>query len=298
MCGAYATVLPDGAIINTAGGYQLSTADESDIVRFEHLISQASGAVTAGEARRASDLYRDALELWRGEPFGGCAGVDPLQARRTWLEELHSQAVEGHLDAELRLGHHGDLIGELEHHVQTAPLRERLWEMLALALYRSGRQADALRACRRARDRLVGELGLEPGARLAALERSILAQDPSLEGDASAMDPHRRTRTGSQRGRGHPNGPAPIRRRCSPVALQSSKRCAYGGSPTRRTVSPLSCSARQGSASQHSYRGSLTKWVPTAHGCSSAERPRAVDRYTSRCSACSVSSSPRRRMTR
>ena len=173
-------LLPEGAITSTAGGYQLHTTDESDFVRFEHLIGEAAGALNVGEARRAAELSRDALELWRGEPFGGCALVDALQARRTWLEELHSQAVEGHLDAELRLGHHNDLIGELEHHVQTAPLRERLWEMLALALYRSGRQAEALRACRRARDRLIDELGISPSVALIELEQRILAQDPTL----------------------------------------------------------------------------------------------------------------------
>ena len=173
-------VLPEGAITSTAGGYQLHTTDESDLVRFEHLTGEAAGALNVGEAWRAGELYRHTLELWRGEPFGGCAPVDPLQARRTWLEELHGQAVEGHLDAELRLGHHSDLIGELEHHVQTAPLHERLWEMLALALYRSGRQAEALRACRRARDRLVDELGISPSVALIELERRVLAQDPTL----------------------------------------------------------------------------------------------------------------------
>ena len=173
-------LLPAGAITSTAGGYQLHTTDESDLVRFEQLIGEAAGAANVGESWRAGELYRHTLELWRGEPFGGCASVDPLQARRTWLEELHSQAVEGHLDAELRLGHHNDLIGELEHHVKTAPLRERLWEMLALGLYRSGRQAEALRACRRARDRLVDELGISPSVALIELERRILAQDPTL----------------------------------------------------------------------------------------------------------------------
>src|SRR4029453_4802175 len=100
--------------------------------------------------------------------------------RRAWFEELRSQAVEGRLEAELRLGQHADVVGELEHHVRTAPLRERLWEMLALALYRSGRQAEALRACQRARQRLVDDLGIDPGPRLEALERSMLLHEPSL----------------------------------------------------------------------------------------------------------------------
>src|SRR5205085_11599409 len=100
---------------------------------------------------------------------------------RTRLDELYLVAVEERADARLQLGQHGAIVGELEALCAQHPLRERLWELRMLALYRSGRQAEALRVYGEARDRLVDELGLEPGPALRALEGRVLAQDPSLD---------------------------------------------------------------------------------------------------------------------
>ena len=122
----------------------------------------------------------DALALWRGTPLSQFAFEPFAQAEVARLEELRLAAIESRIDAELPLGRHAQLIPELEALVQRHPSRERLQGQLMLALYRSGRQADALEAYRRARRALHEELGIEPGAELRDLERSILNQDPSL----------------------------------------------------------------------------------------------------------------------
>ncbi len=122
----------------------------------------------------------EALQLRRGEPLSefACAGF--ADAERAHLDDLTLVAIEARVEADLVLGHHGELVGELEALCRAHPLRERLWELLMLALYRAGRQAEALRAYSKARDHLVDELGIDPGPALRQLEARILAQDPSL----------------------------------------------------------------------------------------------------------------------
>ena len=135
---------------------------------------------TAMPSRAAAELG-EALALWRGDALADCRGGGWAAAEAVRLDELRLSTVEDRIDADLMLGHHGVLVGELESLVARHPLRERLWAALMLALYRAGRQADAVRAYQRARDVLVGELGLEPGAELRRLEAAVLAGDPALD---------------------------------------------------------------------------------------------------------------------
>ncbi len=133
----------------------------------------------------ASAVLGEALRLRRGEPLAEFTYAGFFDAERAHLDELTLVAIESRAGADLGLGRHGELAGELEALCREHPLRERLWELLILALYRSGRQAEALRAYTEIRDRLAGELGIDPGPALRELQARILAQDPSL-GPASA----------------------------------------------------------------------------------------------------------------
>jgi DNA-binding SARP family transcriptional activator len=124
---------------------------------------------------------RQALALWRGPALADVAYHEFAQPEVRRLEELHSTAREARVEADLRLGRHQKLVPELESLVGEDPTRERLTEQLMLALYRCGRQTDALDVLRRARAHLVGELGLEPGPALLELQAKILNRDPALE---------------------------------------------------------------------------------------------------------------------
>jgi len=177
-----------------APGYVLRVEDgELDAARAQALGAEARVAA----ADRAAALLREALALWRGSPLVD-VGYEPFaQPEIARLDELRASLLEQRIDADLRLGRHDDVVGELEALVARHPLRERLRAHLMLALYRSGRQADALAAYGTARRTFVGELGLEPGEELQALQRAILAHDASLDmpvrGDRPAR-PRRRPR--------------------------------------------------------------------------------------------------------
>jgi WD40 repeat protein/DNA-binding SARP family transcriptional activator len=165
----------DGAAIVTRGhGYELDVApDEVDVGRFERLV--ATGAP------------REALALWRGRPLDDVAGEPFAAPEIRRLEELRLSALEQAIDADLDAGRHREVVGELEALVAEEPLRERLQAQRMLALYRSGRQAEALDAYREARRALVGQVGIEPGPELRRLHEAILRQDPAL--DAPATEP-------------------------------------------------------------------------------------------------------------
>jgi predicted ATPase/DNA-binding SARP family transcriptional activator len=178
-------VLPAGVVAPVAGGYELRLESENELGRFERLVNDGADALGAGEADRARTAFGEALELWRGEPFSGCAPARALQACVVMLGELRARAIEGRIEADLGLGRHADVIGELEEQVRGTPFRERCWELLVLALYRCGRQADALAAYRRARDVLVEQLGIEPGRALQELRGAILEQRPELGGSVT-----------------------------------------------------------------------------------------------------------------
>jgi DNA-binding SARP family transcriptional activator len=167
------------SIETRARGYRLrAERDEHDLGRFEVLVERAREE--ADPSRRAKHL-QEALSLWRGQPLAEFRDEPfaPPAARR--LEELRLGAVEQRIEAELELGEHGGLVPELEALVEQEPLREWPRRQLMLALYRSGRQAEALERYREGRTRLVGELGIEPGPHLQELERAILRHDPVLD---------------------------------------------------------------------------------------------------------------------
>jgi predicted ATPase/DNA-binding SARP family transcriptional activator len=182
-----------GSVIETqAPGYRLFTpVDAIDAHRFEELIRFARTAAVNGAPARAATSLRDALHLWRGNPFEELAGWPAAEAEAARLGELRRVAAEELADAELACGRHAEYVAELESMVAAEPLRERRWAMLMLALYRCGRQADALRAYQRARTTLVEELGIEPGPELRALEQAVVAQDASLAPPSTVIDPER-----------------------------------------------------------------------------------------------------------
>jgi len=170
-------LLGKDVLLTRSPGYLLRAgATQIDVRRFEHLVEQAHGA-EPGEAAR---LLREALALFRGPPLADLNFEDFAQREIARLEELRLTATEDRIDADLSLGVHRQVVGELERLVAEHPLRERLRAQLMLALYRSGRQAEALGAYRGARRVLVDELGIEPIRALKELERQILEQDPAL----------------------------------------------------------------------------------------------------------------------
>lgn len=167
---------PDALIVGRGGGYRLEVdEDDVDALRFERLAEHGRRLLRDGNPHGAATVLREADELWRG-PLD--APPDDPEAAR--LEELRVGALEERLEADLQTGADAELVPELESLVRQHPLRERLWRQLMLALYRSGRQADALAAFREAHRTFDRELGIEPGPQLRELQRAVLQQDPSL----------------------------------------------------------------------------------------------------------------------
>jgi YVTN family beta-propeller protein len=167
-----------------------------DLGRFEQLRADARTAFERGDAAAGADRLREALALWRGAAVADIGFEPAVQAEAARLEDLRLAVLEDRIDADLAAGRSGDLVHELEALVAANSLREHLWGQLMLALYRSGRQADALAAYRRARKTLVSELGLEPGPALRELERQMLAQDPALEPETPVARAGRSPRRG------------------------------------------------------------------------------------------------------
>jgi DNA-binding SARP family transcriptional activator len=152
-----------------------------DLDRFERWTSEGGQALVRSDAQAASELFRRALELWRGAALADLAYEEFAQTAIARLDELRLAALEQRFDAELALGRHGSLLAELEALVWNHPLRERARGQLMLALYRAGRQAEALEVYRRTRETLVEEFGIEPSKSLHELERRILTQDATLD---------------------------------------------------------------------------------------------------------------------
>jgi DNA-binding SARP family transcriptional activator len=170
-----------------ATGYVIEIAsDQLDLHRFERLVGEAREAAAKGDHETAAAQLREALELWRGPALVDFAYEPFAQAPIARLEELRLTALGDRIEADLALGRHGQLVGELEALVVEHPLRERLRGQLMLALYRSGRQAEALDVYRETRHVLIDTLGIEPGQPLQELERAILRRDPVLAPPAPA----------------------------------------------------------------------------------------------------------------
>src|SRR3954451_4404324 len=177
-------LLEPEVLLTRAPGYLLQIdPDDLDLHRFERLCQEAARS----DAPTTRALLDEALALWRGPPLADLAFEPFAQAEIPRLEELRLLAVEDRLDADLALGRHGEVVAELERLIGAHPHRERLRAQHMPALYRAGRQADALAAFQSARAALV-ELGLEPGRALCAVQQAILAQDPALDG-ANAPTP-------------------------------------------------------------------------------------------------------------
>ncbi len=172
---------PGALIVTTPPGYLLRANPLSvDASLFEQLTLAGRRALTGDDPAEARVHLRSALGLWRGDAFAEFVDVPVLRAEASRLEELRLSAVENRLQSELRMGMGPDLVAELDGLVSAHPLRERLWVQFMIALYRSGRQAEALSAYQRARTLLADELGLEPSVELVETHRRILAQDPKL----------------------------------------------------------------------------------------------------------------------
>jgi predicted ATPase/DNA-binding SARP family transcriptional activator/tetratricopeptide (TPR) repeat protein len=191
-----------------AGGYALELPpDAVDVARFDRLAAAGRAALDRGDPSQAGRLLRRALSMWRGSPLTELVRTGNAGGVIARLEEARSAATEDRIEADLLVGGHRELTGEIEALVAAYPLRERLWGQLVVALYRSGRQGDALGAYRRARTVLAEELGVDPGPALRRLESQVLSQHPDLDEPATPAAPG--VAAASDRDRGLGNLPAP-----------------------------------------------------------------------------------------
>jgi DNA-binding SARP family transcriptional activator len=183
--------LPPGRLVTRPPGYVLEVEPgELDLHSFERLAEEGTRALADGDAQTAFERLSTALGLWRGPALGNVTESAFARVEAARLEELRLAVLAERLEADLALGRHAQIVGELEALVAEEPLRERLRAQLMLALYRSGRQSEALAVYREARAALVDELGIEPGQALREVHAAILRQDTSLEATA-AVTPSR-----------------------------------------------------------------------------------------------------------
>ena len=231
-------------LLTRSPGYELRVEDgELDLDRFERLAREGRELLAAGDSKAAAKRLGEALELWRGpplaefsEPFARDAGAR--------LEDERLAALEERIDADLALGRHARLVSELEQLVAQEPLRERPRAQLMLALYRSGRQADALELYRRTRETLSEELGIEPGLELQELERRMLQHDPELERPRPAPRP------------AEEGAPVPIARRPQVLVLAA---LALAG--VAAAIAAIALTAGGSSGSSSSRNGELRSFV-------------------------------------
>ncbi|MFB6770555.1 BTAD domain-containing putative transcriptional regulator [Streptomyces sp. NPDC056337] len=176
---------PARLLVTEGPGYTLRAAPGSvDAWRFEAAVAEAE----RGPAAQAPERIRAALEEWRGPAYAEFSGAEWARGERSRLTELRLRAVERRAELLVDLGRAAEAVPDLDAHLTGHPWREEAWRLLALALYRTGRQGDALAVLRRARGRLAGQLGLDPGPRLRRLEARILAQDPELDPPGEPAD--------------------------------------------------------------------------------------------------------------
>ena len=186
------------AIETTAGGYRIVLPEgQLDTVEFEHLVARGRSFLAVNEPQRAATMFEQALALWRGPPFPELADWDRARSEGARLLDVRRAVEEDLVEAHLAAGRAVEAAAEARPLVAREPFRERRWALLATALYRTGRQGEALDVLRRASRTMRDELGLDPGAELVELEARILAQDPSLLdvpnriGGSSATCPYR-----------------------------------------------------------------------------------------------------------
>ncbi|HEX4980275.1 MAG TPA: BTAD domain-containing putative transcriptional regulator, partial [Ilumatobacteraceae bacterium] len=181
-------------LVTTSSGYRLDHAVvTTDIAVVDELVGAGRSAAALGRFDEAGDLFNDALARWRGEPFEGFDDVDEIRAGRARLDALRAGLRDELADTYLALGRHAELIPHLESRIVAEPLRERTYEHLMVALYRSGRQSDAIRVYQRAREALLEQVGVEPGTRLREIEAAVLRQDDDALGPPKPDSPIRRS---------------------------------------------------------------------------------------------------------
>jgi YVTN family beta-propeller protein len=179
-----------GVLVTRDRGYVLRVDREQlDAARFRDGLTAGRAALEAGRCAEAAQTLRQALDLWRGPVFADLADYAFIRPEAARLEELRLAALEARIEADLTLGRPDAVTAELEQLAGEHPLREQLHVQLMLALYRCGRQAEALAAYRRVRDLLAGELGIDPGEPLRRLHASVLAQDPALDWNGGRRTP-------------------------------------------------------------------------------------------------------------
>jgi DNA-binding SARP family transcriptional activator len=234
-------------VLTRPPGYAVRVEDgELDLDRFESLAAEGRDLLASGEAEAAAQRLREALALWRGPPFAEFRSEPFAQAAGARLEDARLAAIETRVDADLALGGGRELVPPLEELVAAAPYRERLRGQLMLALYRSGRQADALELYRRTREAFVADLGIEPGPELQELERSILRQEEGLrmpQGQVAAAAPA-----------------AARRRRALPVAAAAAALAAAVVVIAAVAHDRGTTATQSGTSSTPSSRGSRTSW--------------------------------------
>ncbi|WP_067461796.1 AfsR/SARP family transcriptional regulator [Actinomadura macra] len=191
---------PARILVTEPPGYALRLPDgDVDAWRFDALIDEAAALLDSGDPAAARGRAEAALARWRGPAYAEFAGLPWAASEATRLDERRRIAVERRADAMLRLGAATEAVPDLEAHTAANPLREDAWRLLALALYRAGRQGDALAALRRARATLTEELGVDPGPALRRLESDIFAQAPSLDSAATSAPAERPPRDPARR---------------------------------------------------------------------------------------------------
>jgi DNA-binding SARP family transcriptional activator/streptogramin lyase len=230
-------------IQTTPAGYLLAAdAQDVDVLRFEALAAEGR-AVLGRDPAAASALFGEALALWRGEPLADLAAEPFARQAIPRLAEHRLAVLEDRIEADLTVGRHAEVVGDLGALLADHPYRERLYAQLMLALYRSGRQAEALEAYQRARATLREELGIEPGPDLQRLHTAILRQDPALQHPGPANLSSGESGAGAQAGPGGPGG-AP-----SALSAPAPPRSRLGGAPpTRRRLRRLGLIAVPGIA--------------------------------------------------
>src|SRR6266567_2394128 len=213
------------ALLTRDPGYLLQVGpDQIDLHRFRRMVDQGRAALEGSEPWTATKLLHEAVALWRGPVLADVVAAGVSWPELAGIDELEIGAVETRIEADLIAGRHAELVGELEALIRLHPLREHLHGQMMLALYRSGRQADALRAYRYARRTLVEELGIEPSVRLQRLEQAILAQDPALE----LLGP---ARSGDEAGVARPSE--------APAPAEAPRQGADSGAAERKLVAVL-----------------------------------------------------------
>jgi DNA-binding SARP family transcriptional activator len=228
---------PPPVLLSQPPGYLLRVEpDQIDLHRFEHLLHRGQTALTAGAPARTATLLREALVLWRGEPLADVAADRLRQLDGPRLAELYLQAVEARVDADLALGRHADLIGELRGLVAAHPLREGLHGHLMTALYGAGRQAEALDVYRALHRALDDQLGVAPGPAVQRLYQSLLRADEALDPRRPAAAPLRDGVTAA---------PAPTR---APAQLPADVSAFTGRTGYLRQLDELLADSQDGNA--------------------------------------------------